>query len=180
MAAITSAVVGLGTAVYGASQAKKQQKKQEKLARESIEAADPFRKYRPKYAEDLSKLMDDPSSIENTPEYKARMQAAERQVAAQGYAGSGNAILEAANAGGAAFEQAYRRLAELSGASATPGGGYSSALAANQASGDNYLSSIVGVGNNLGYLAGKMFNRSAPPAAPSSGSATLGRGGPPV
>ncbi len=161
MAGITSAVIGAATAVYGARQAKKQQQAQNELSREAIEAADPFRQYRPQYAAKLNELMDNPDSVVGTPEYKARMTAAERQVAAQGYTGSGNAILEASNAGGAAFQQAYERLALLSGAGATPGGGYSAALAANQASSDNYLSAVAGVGNNLTYLADRIFNRPA-------------------
>lgn len=163
MAAITAAAVGAAGAIYASKKASKDAKENRELAREGIEASDPFREYRPEYAKRLDTLMSDPSAIEDTPEYKARLQAAARQLAAQGYTGSGNAILEAANAGGAAYQQAFQNLAMLSGAATQPGGGYGQALAANQAGSEQRLSSIAGVTNNLSNLALEMggFNRAA-------------------
>lgn len=163
MAAITAAAVGVAGSIYASKKASKQAKEDRKLAREGIEAADPFREYRPEYAKKLDSLMSDPSSIQGTPEYKARLDAAARQLASQGYTGSGNAILEAANAGGQAYQQAFENLAMLSGANVAPGGGYGQALASSQANGEQKLSSIAGVTNNLGNLAleiGK-FNKDA-------------------
>lgn len=164
MAAITAAAIGAGTAIYASKQASKQAKEQNKLAREGIAAADPFASYRPKYAEQLDKLMSDPSSITSTPEYKARMDAAARQLAAQGYTGSGNAILEAANAGGAAYQQAFQNLGQLAGAGVTPGGGYDSAMQSMSEGNAQKLSAYSGVANNIGNLAltmGQRFNRAA-------------------
>jgi hypothetical protein len=175
MAAITAAAIGAGTAIYASKQASKQAKEQGKLAQKGIDAADPFREYRPKYAEQLDKLMSDPSSITSTPEYKARLDAAARQMAAQGYTGSGNAIIEAANAGGAAYQQAFQNLGQLSGAGVTPGGGFDSALASQSESNAQKLSAYTGVANNIGNLAltaGQRFNRAATPTstAPANNS----------
>lgn len=170
MAAVTAAAIGAGTAIYAQKSASKQAKAQNKLAREGIDAADPFKQYRGKYAEQLDKLMTDPSSITSTPEYKARLDAAARQMAAQGYTGSGNAILEAANAGGAAYQQAFSNLGQLAGAGVTPGGGYDQALAAQSEGSAQKLSAYAGVANNLGNLAltaGQRFNQAATPSSTS-------------
>lgn len=162
MAAITAAAVGAATTLYAANRASKQAKEQNKLAREGIEAADPFREYRDKYAKRLDALMADPSSIKDTPEYKSRLEAASRQLAAQGYTGSGNAVVEAANAGGVAFQQAFQNLSQLSGAGVAPGGGYDTAMNAMSEGNAQRLSAIAGVGNNLSNLAltvGDRFNK---------------------
>lgn len=172
MAAITAAVIGAAGAIYAAKKSSDAQKAQTKLGKEAIDAADPFRQYRPQYAEKLNALMQDPSSIENTPEYKARITAAQRQMAAQGYTGSGNAIEEAANGAGQAFEQAFNNLSMLSGAGVNPGGGYATAMQGNQAASDNYLSSVAGVANNFSNLAltvGNRFNQPANPATSTNG-----------
>ncbi len=50
MGAVTAAVIGLGTAVYSASQAKKQQKNAQKASAQQMAALDPFGEYRPQYA----------------------------------------------------------------------------------------------------------------------------------
>ena len=162
MAAVTAAAIGAGTAIYSARQSSKQAKEQNKLAREGIEAADPYKQYRPEMAKKLNALVEDPSSITETPEYKARLEAAARQLAAQGYTGSGNAVIEAANAGGAAYQQAFENLSMLSGAGASPGGGYGQALDAAANANDNKLSATAGVANNFTNLAlqiGQKFNQ---------------------
>lgn len=164
MAAITTAAIGAGTAIYSAKKASKAAKEQNKLAQQGIEASDPFGKYRDDYAAKLNKLMEDPSSITETPEYKARLEAAARTMASQGYAGSGNAIIEAANAGGAAFDQAVNRLSVLAGAGATPGSGYGNALETMAAGNDQKMSAYAGIANNMTNLAstlGDKFNKSA-------------------
>lgn len=173
MAGVTAAAIGLAGSIYASKKASSDAKANRELAREGIEASDPFRQYRPEYAQRLDKLMSDPSAIEDTPEYKARLQAAARQLAAQGYTGSGNAILEAANAGGAAYQQAFQNLAMLSGAATQPGGGYAQALASNQAGSEQRLSSIAGVTNNLGNLALEIgqFNQAARGGGGGGGSA---------
>lgn len=153
MAAITSAIIGTAGAVYAANKSAKAAKQQTQLGQQAIEAADPFREYRPQYAAKLNELMSDPSQIQNSPEYKARIQAVQRQLASQGYTGSGNALVEAAEAAGSVYQQAFSNLAMLSGASTTPGGGYDTALNAAQNGSAQQLSSISGVTNNLANLA---------------------------
>jgi len=177
MAAITAAAIAAGGAIYAAKKSSDAQKEQTKLGREAIEASDPFRQYRPQYAEKLNALMQDPSSIENTPEYKARLNAAARAVAAQGYTGSGNAIQEATNGAGQAFEQAFQNLAMLSGAGVTPGGGYGTAMQGNAAANDNSLSSIAGVTNNFSNLALTVGNRFNQPAPTTTTTASTSSGG---
>jgi hypothetical protein len=172
MAAITAAVISAGVAIYSAKKSSDNQKAQNKLGKEAIDAADPFKQYRPQYAEKLNALMQDPTSIESTPEYKARITAAQRQMAAQGYTGSGNAIEEAANGAGQAFEQAFSNLSMLSGAGVTPGGGYNTAIAGNQAANDQYLSSVAGVANNFSNLALTVGNRFNQPATTATSTNT--------
>lgn len=92
---------------------------------------DPYAQYRPAAASKLNDLMNDPSSIQNLPEYKAQMQAADRTMAAQGYTGSGNALVAAANAGGQAYQQAFNNLSMLAGAGQSPA--YAQGVANQQA-----------------------------------------------
>ena len=125
------AALSIGGAIFGAISAKKKAKQERALAEKSIEASDPFAPYRKDNAEKLQALMNDPSSIENLPEYKTRIRAAERTMASQGYTGSGNALVAAAEASGEAYQSAFNNLALTSGASANPGQGYSAALEAN-------------------------------------------------
>ena len=172
MAAITASVIGAGTAIYSANRASKQQKQAKKDAQSLMDSADPYKEYREDAAKRLNALVADPSSIKDTASYKARMQAAERTLAAQGYTGSGNAIIEAANAGGAAYQQEFDMLARLAGVDTglqSAAGIGSTSLGVNQNASDNYLSAIAGVGNNIGNLAGLIFNR---PVASTGGAST--------
>lgn len=165
MAAITAAVIGVAGAVYASNKSAKAAKEANQVAREGIEAADPFRASRPQYATKLNELMSDPSSIQNTPEYKARMQSVQRQLAAQGYTGSGNALVEASEAAGTVYQQAFSNLAMLSGANATPGGGYANALNTMQNGSTQNLSSLGNITDNLSNLAlqvGQRWNQPAP------------------
>lgn len=156
MGVVTAAVIGAGTALYTTNAAKKQQKEAIKASEKAQSAADPFAQYRPEYAERLSALSKDPSSITNTATYKARLQAAERVMAAQGYTGSGNAAAAAADAGAAAYQQEFDNLSMLSGASSglqTAASVYGSGAAARGNANDNYLSGLAGVGNNIANIA---------------------------
>jgi len=122
------------TVVGGYLSSKQQQKAQSKAASQYQAAADPYAPYRASAAEKLNSLMSNPASITTTPEYKARLDAAARTMAAQGYTGSGNALAAAAQAGGDVYQQAFNNLALTSGAGqnpATAAGG--SADLANQA-----------------------------------------------
>lgn len=179
MAAITAAVIGVAGTVYAANKSSKAAKEANAVAREGIEAADPFRKYRPQYATKLNELMSDPSQIQNTPEYKARIQSVQRQLAAQGYTGSGNALVEAAEASGAVYQQAFSNLAMLSGAATTPGGGYNNATQTMQNGSAQSINDRMGIANNLSNLAltiGQRWNQPTQAATTSSyvGGPTIG------
>jgi hypothetical protein len=153
MATAAAWAVPLIASVFSASQSNKQAKKQEKLAQQGIDAADPFRTYRPKYAQKLDEFMQNPLGVlDSTPTYKARLDAAARTMAAQGYTGSGNALVAAADAGASAYQQELNNLMTLSGAGVTPGGNYSSALQAQSNASDQRLSGYAGVINNLGAI----------------------------
>lgn len=168
MAAITTAAIAAGTAVYSASQASKQAKAQQKAANKAIDAADPYAPYRDDAAQRLNALMEDPSKITETATYKARQKAAERTMASQGYSGSGNAILAATDAAAASYQQEFSNLAALAGA--TDGlqnatSAYSASTGATSNANDNQLSAWAGVGNNLVNLANNVFNKPVTPAA---------------
>lgn len=162
MGAVTSAVIGAGTALYTTNRAKKQQKDAQNFANEQMENLDPFAEYRPEYAKRLKELTNDPSSIKDTATYKARLMAAERTMAAQGYTGSGNALVAAADAGAAAYQQEFDNLSMLSGAGQGQGArasAYGTAAGAMGNASDNYLSSLQGLGNSLIGLGGLFGKR---------------------
>lgn len=157
MAGITSAVIGAATTVYSARQAKKQQKEAQRFAEEQMSAMDPFAEHRGTYAARLNALASDPSSIENTALYRARLQAAERVMAAQGYTGSGNALAAAADAGGSVYQQELENLMALSGAVQGLGArasAYGTAAGAAGNANDNYLGALSGLGNSIVGLGG--------------------------
>lgn len=167
MAAITTAAIGAGTAIYSASAAKKQQKKASNDASAAMEAADPYAPYRDDAAKKLNALIADPSKISETATYKARQKAAERLMASQGYSGSGNAIMAATDAAAQSYQQEFQNLAALSGATDGLGnaaGVYGSSTGATSNANDNTLSSYAGVANNLTNLANTVFNKPVTPA----------------
>jgi hypothetical protein len=67
------------------------------------------------YADMLSGLMRDPSSLVNTPGYQAGLEAVQRGLAASGYLGSGNEMTALLNYGGNIYDQQVARLAGLAG-----------------------------------------------------------------
>lgn len=164
MAAITTAAIGAGTAIYSANQASKNAKKAQKQGQAAIDAADPYAPYRDDAAQKLNALIADPSKITETATYKARQQAAERVMAAQGYTGSGNAIIAASGAAAESYQQEWNNLAQMAGVTQGLGNAVSASSAAanaNQAAQDNRLSSYAGVANNLTNLANVVFNKPA-------------------
>jgi hypothetical protein len=157
MAGITSAVIGAASTVYSVKQAKKQQKEAQRFAEEQMGAMDPFAEHRGTYADRLNALASDPSSIENTSLYRARLKAAERVMAAQGYTGSGNALAAAADAGGSVYQQELENLMALSGAVQGLGArasAYGTAAGAAGNANDNYLGALSGLGNSIVGLGG--------------------------
>ncbi|MBT9137968.1 MAG: hypothetical protein DDT31_00512 [Syntrophomonadaceae bacterium] len=191
MGAITSAIIGAGTAVYASRQARRQARRQqqqateqvqqqERLGQQAIQASDPFAAHRASAAERLNALIADPSNVTTTAAHRARLQGVQRQLAAQGFTGSGNALVEAAEAAGTSFQQEFDNLARLAGVDAPPGAGFGIAMQgidaanaralASRGTGDaTRLTGSVGVGENLSNLAltiGNRFNRPAIPVAP--------------
>ncbi len=165
MGAITSAVIGVAGSIYASKQAKKQQKAAIQESEKAMAAADPYAKYRDSAAQQLNNLMKDPSSIENSAVYKARLQAAERAAAAQGFTGSGNALVAAADAGASAYQQEFENLAMLSGAAQGTGNAVSAFSAGQGAisnANDNSLSGTAGIVNNLTNLAKTVGNFNKP------------------
>jgi len=117
-------------------------------------AYDPYAQYRPAAATKLNDLMNNPDTLQNLPEYKADMQAASRTMAAQGYTGSGNALVAAANAGGQAYQQAFNNLSMLAGAGQSPAAAQS---AANQQA--NYQQQANNqMWGQIGNVAGQAIN----------------------
>ena len=185
MAGITAAVIGAGTAIYSSRQARNQQRESQDFAREQMENMDPFAEHRGLYATRLNELASDPSKITETAGYKARLQAAERTMAAQGYTGSGNALVAAADAGGTAYQQEMENLMALSGATQGLGArasAYGTAAGAMGNANDNYLSSLQGLGNSIVGLGGMFANRNTGGSGTAFGTgaynnATVGYGG---
>ena len=129
-------------------------------------AYDPYSQYRPEAAQQLNALMKDPSSAVNSSYGLAEQQAASRTMAAQGYTGSGNALVAAAQAGGNAYQQQFNNLAMLSGAGQAP-------AAAMQAS--NQQANIQQGQSNqmwgqIGGLVGQGINAYNSSSSPGSGT----------
>lgn len=179
MGAVTAAVIGAGTALYTSNRARSAQRDQQNFAREQMENLDPFAEYRPEYAERLRALTADPSSIKDTATYKARLMAAERTMASQGYTGSGNALVAAADAGASAYQQEFENLGMLSGAiqgQSTRASAYGTAAGAMGNASDNYLSSLQGLGNSIVGIGGMFGNRNTGGNATAFGTGTVSGG----
>lgn len=127
---------------------------------QAINIADPYSAYRGAAAQQLNELMANPSSITSLPTYQIAMQGAQRQMAAQGYTGSGNALVAAADASGQAYQNAFQNLAMLSGADWTNAGNY----AANAGMNSGAMNA-----NNIGGSMGALMAY--------AGSPTTGLGG---
>lgn len=115
---------------------------------------DPYAKYRGAAADKLNALMANPGSAIDTSYGQAMQTAASRTMAAQGYTGSGNALVAAANAGGTAYQQEFNNLVTLSGAGQSPAAAYS---AANQQYdyNQNQQNQMYGqIGNTIGQIFG--------------------------
>ncbi len=175
MGAITAAVIGVAGAVYSSNKAAKSQKDAIKASNKASAKADPYAQYRPEAAKKLDALQKDPSSVVGSAVWLARQEAAARALASQGYTGSGNAAVAAADAGASAYQQEFDNLARLAGADVglqSAAGVSSTGLQTQQDSRNSYLSSIGGIVNNVGNLAttiGGRFNTPAPVVSSSYG-----------
>jgi len=178
MAAITAAVIGVAGTIYATKQAKKQQTEAIQASEKAQAAADPYAQYRGSAATQLNNLMQNPSNIVDLPAYKARLQAAQRTAAANGFTGSGNALVAAADAGGSAYQQEFENLAMLSGANGGLGNAasaYSAGTGSRAAANDNYLSAVGGTVNNLTNLAQTVGNFNRPVVSTSVMNPITGR-----
>jgi hypothetical protein len=142
-----TAALGLVGSLFGMSSARRQQRDAQRAQQEAIAAGDPYGPYRDAAAQRLNALTYE--SVVDTPEWKARQRAAERTMAAQGYTGSGNALLAAAEGGGAAYQQAFDNLARQAGIDKQPGYGHNAALSAQN--GQNYMNNMSGAFNSATY-----------------------------
>lgn len=109
----------IGTGIYGLLQSSKLAKAGEAAANR----ADPWGGSGGRGVADAqlqAVLRGGSTAYENTPAYAARMQAVQRQMASQGYNGSGNAAVAAAQAGGAGYNEWVQQMAGLAGANANP------------------------------------------------------------
>jgi len=135
--------------VVGGYLTSKSNKKSNQQVAQANAAQDPYGPYRAAAAKRLDALMSNPDTITDTPEYKARLQASSRLMAAQGYTGSGNALIEAANAGGDAFQQAFNNLSILSGAGQPPAPGAMQGAAISSSNNQSAMNSYGQIANGL-------------------------------
>lgn len=118
---------------------------------------DPYAPYRGGAASQLNNMMTNYNPA-NNPVYESMLQAAGRQSASQGYNGSGNALVAAANAGGQAYQQQFNNLAMLSGASFNPAQG--AGMATQQGNYNQQMNQNMwgGLGSIFGRLGGSIFS----------------------
>jgi len=103
------------------------------LASNAREASDPFAQYRAGHGRQLQALQQNPSSITQTPGWRAGLEGVDKQAAARGYYGSGNLDAVRSRYAGDFYQQESNRLAGLAGAGQTPGAGqFNSAQLASQ------------------------------------------------
>ena len=155
-AMVAAAAITTAGSLYAQNKASKDAKKAASQAGAAAGAADPYAAYRGDAAKKLDALSKNPDSIVDSAVWKARQQAAARAIASQGYTGSGNALVAAADAGASAYQQEFDNLSRLAGADVglqSAAGVASTGLqTSSQARSDN-LSAIGGVVNNIGNLA---------------------------
>lgn len=151
--------IGAATiSVVGGYLASKSSKHNTSNAQQAAAHMDPYGPYRSSAAAQLNALVQNPNSIATTGDYKARQLAASRLMAAQGYTGSGNALVAASNAGGAAYQQAFNNLAMLSGAGVAPGSGAMQSAQLQQQNNQNTLNGYSNAANSLVYAGQNLWN----------------------
>lgn len=148
-----SSLVNAGTGLYGLYQSEQQKK----LAKLAAMRSDPWGTSggRDLAAGQLKGVLEGGSAAyENTPAYRARMQAVQRSMAANGYLGSGNMAVAAANAGTAGYNEYLQQMSGLAGANANPA--TASTLEMTGTSGANNLAmnSLGLIGKGIGYNQG--------------------------
>lgn len=149
-----AAALGLVGSIFGAKKAKKQAKQDKEMMERQIAAMDPYGPYRAAAAERLNSLTED--NVTQTQQFKTRQDAVARQMAAQGFTGSGNALIAASQAGGESYQQEFDNLARMAGIDKQPGAGYDAQTSA--ASGQAYLNQTSSAFNGVTYAAGKLWD----------------------
>lgn len=160
-------LLSVGSGLYGAYQGREMQQ----MAQQAFGRSDPFGPQRAQYAEQLSKLMADPSSIKNDPGYKQAFDqgqlARERSIAARGLIGSGNAAIELQEYG-QTFGMDYlnNRIAQLAGlAGANIGPNFGAAMSGYGGGADLQSQGLASIGYGLGRMMGGGASAGTPAAA---------------
>jgi hypothetical protein len=150
------------------------------LANQITRESNPFGAYRDQYAKQLQTLMADPSSVASDPGFTSSRDQAlkqtEKNMAAQGYKGSGNmgaALYDRANN----FQLDYvnnkeNQLAQLAGAGITPN--YSGAVSATEGAAGLESSGLAALGAGLGYASPAVNVLGGGASAGTPASATRG------
>lgn len=150
-----AAWVSAGVGLVGLYESSQNASSSQQAAQQAQQAADPYAKYRGQAADQLNAFINNPNSydaVANSSVGQAYQQAAARTMASQGYTGSGNALVAAANAGGQAYQQEFNNLAMLAGANYSPAS--AAQIGANNAynaynQNNNTLSNLGGVANQF-------------------------------
>lgn len=138
--------LSIGSGLYGMSQSQKLKQQ----AQQASQQADPFGPYRGQFAQQLSALGKDPSSITSMPGYGAGLQAVERRMASQGFNGSGNMMTALSKYGGDFYNNAISQLSGLSGAQFNPASGAALGLQGNTSAINLASQSLASLGYGLG------------------------------
>lgn len=147
---------------------------------QAVAAADPYAQYRPQAAQQLNSFVNNPNqsaAVVNSSVGQAYQQAAARTMAAQGYTGSGNALVAAANAGGQAYQQQFNNLAELAGANYSPATAAQMGMNAAQTNANNQnnnAANLGGLASSIGGLIGGGGGSSGIPYGGTGYAATQG------
>jgi hypothetical protein len=173
-------VLNIGSGLYGLYESRQMRE----MAKKAFGASDPFGPYRQQYADQLSALMKDPSSITKDPGYEFQFnqgrEAINRSMGAKGYLGSGNlgiALTEyGQNYAQNYFTKKAEQLAGLAGAGISPNfsgalSGYGSGIDAASAA----LASL-GYGSVMAGGASQGTPKSERPSSAGGEAAALGQG----
>ena len=146
-------MMNLGTGIYGLYQSEQQRK----LAKLAAMRADPWGTSggRDLAASQLQGVLSGGSdAYMNTPAYRARMQAVQRSMAANGYLGSGNMAVAAANAGTAGYNEYLQQMSGLAGANQNPAASGTMELTGTSGANNLAMNSLGLIGKGIGYNQG--------------------------
>lgn len=160
---IASSAIGIGSSLGlfgggggGGSPAQQGQQAQQ--------MTDPFAMYRPQYASQLDKLVQNPASVQQMPGYQAQLQqgtqALQRQAAQQGGTQSGAELMAlqdyASGQQNAWYQQQFANLGALSGGTFNPASGGQAGIGAMQQGAQAQSRNIGALGGALGQMGGQL------------------------